>query len=312
MSKLITILCLATAIALAFAPPNLQSWCRTTIRDGFLPGVQLAGSTQQSVARELKRRFIGEDERELQSQNSELKAELAQAQKRLRREQLSHQRTREQKLLALQRYDEARRPIASPPLIVPQIVEAKVLGTELSEAWRGGKLLDCGQTNGVVEASYVLDSNAKLLDQGDEVGIASDSPVFSGSCVIGKLQHVGHWTSTWIPLTDKRFSGRARLARVTADGLVFGADGILVGNGKDACRLMKVRETEPVSEGDEVFALETPGGFVTPLFYGTVTRAEKAADPTHWDIDVRPAIDSQSARSVCIVRPMVNPKRLAN
>ena len=173
-------------------------------------------------------------------------------------------------------------------------------------------MLDRGKSNGVVEASLVLDANAKLLDQGEDSGLAADLPVFAGSCIVGKLQHVGHWSSTWVPLTDRRFAGRARLARVTKEGLVFGSDGVLIGNGKDTCRLTKIRATEPVSDGDEVFALETPGGFETPLFYGTVIRAELADGATHWDIEVRPAIDPHSARSVSIVRPMVNPKRLAN
>ena len=312
MPKLITTLCLAIAIGLGFAPPNVQSWLRATIRDGLQPGVTLAAAAQQSAARQLQQRFVGDDERKLQSQISDLKSELANAQKQLRRERLAHQRTRDQKLLALQRHDNERRPLDPPPLIVPQVVEANVLGDELAASWRGGRLLDRGKANSVVEASLVLDANAKLVDQGEDSGLAADLPVFAGSCVVGKLQHVGHWSSTWVPLTDKRFSGRARLARVTSDGLIFGADGVLTGNGKDACRLTKIRATEPVSEGDEVFALETPGGFETPLFYGTVTRAELVNGTTTWDIDVRPAIDPQSARSVSIVRPMVNPKRLAN
>ena len=312
MPKLITTLCLLAAIGLGFAPPNVQSWLRAAIRDGFQPGVQLVADTQQSAARQLHQRFVGDDEQQLQSQISNLQSQISNLQKHLRRERLAHQRTLDQKLLALQRHDDERRPIDSPPLIVPQIVEANVLGEELAASWRGGKLLNRGTSRGVVEASLVLDANAKLVDQGEDSGLAADLPVFAGSCVVGKLQHVGHWSSTWVPLTDKRFAGRARLARVTASGLVFGADGVLLGNGKDACRLTKIRATEPVSEGDEVFALETPGGFETPLFYGTVTRAKLADGATHWDIEVRPAIDPHSARSVSIVRPMVTPKRLAN
>ena len=312
MPKLITTLCLAAAIGLGFSPPNVQNWLRTTIRDGLQPGVQLVAATKQSVATQLRQRFVGDDERELQFEISNLKSQIAKTQKELRTEQLTHRATRERKFLALQRYDDERHPIDSPPLIVPQVVEANVLGEELAASWRGGKLLDRGKTNGVVEASLVLDANAKLLDQGRDVGLSADLPVFAGSCVVGKLQHVGHWSSTWVPLTDKRFSGRARLARVTSAGLAFGVDGVLIGNGKDACRLTKIRATEPVDEGDEVYALETPGGFETPLFYGTVTRAELAPGATHWDIEVRPAIDPHSAKSVSIVRPVVNPKRLAN
>ncbi len=312
MSKLITTLCLLAAIGLGFAPPNVQSWLRAAIRDGFQPGVTLASAAQQSAARQLQQRFVGDDERQQQSQISTLKSELDRLQKSLRREQLARQQTRDKKLLALQRHDDERRPLDPPPLIVPQVVEANVLGNELAASWRGGRLLDRGKTNGVVESSLVLDANAKLVDQGEDSGLAADLPVFAGSCVVGKLQHVGHWSSTWVPLTDKRFAGRARLARVTQDGLVFGSDGVLLGSGQETCRLTKIRATEPVSEGDEVFALETPGGFVTPLFYGTVTRAELADGATHWDIEVQPAIDPQTARSVSIVRPMVNPKRMAN
>lgn len=312
MPKLITTLCLAAAIGLGFAPPNLQGWLRATIRDGFQPGVQLAAVVQQASARQIQQRFLGEDERELQTEIARLRSELAQTQKLLRREQLAHQQTRDQKLLALQRHDNERRPIDPPPLIVPQVIEANVLGEELSAAWRGGKLLDQGTNSGLVEASLVLGANAKFLDQGEDFRLTADLPVFAGSCVIGKLLHVGHWSSTWVPLTDKRFAGRARLARITSDGLIFGTEGILVGNGKTACRLTRVRATEPVGEGDEVFALETPGGFETPLFYGTVTRAELADGATHWDIDVQPAMNPQTARSVSIVRPIVNPKRLAN
>lgn len=305
-------ICCLVAIGLGFAPPNVQSWLRATIRDGFVPGVSLAASAQQSAARQLQQRFVGEDLRERQTQISDLRSQISNLERCLRREQLARQRTRDQQLLALQRHDDSRRPLDPPPLIVPHVVEANVLGDELAASWRGGRLLDRGKSNGVVEASLVLDANARLLDQGADSGLAADLPVFAGSCVVGKLQHVGHWSSTWIPLTDKRFSGRARLARVTTEGLIFGTDGVLVGTGKDACRLTKIRATEPVSEGDEVFALETPGGFETPLFYGTVTRAELPDGATHWEIEMRPAIDPQSARSVSIVRPMVNPKRLAN
>ena len=312
MTKLLTTLCLLTAIGMGFAPSNVLNWLRTAIRDGFQPGVHFAATTQQSAARQLRQRLVGDDEQELQSQISNLKSQIADSQKQLRRERLAHQRTRDRKLLALQRHDDARKPLDPPPLIVPQVVAANVLGDELAASWRSGRLLDRGQTHGVVEASLVLDANAKLLDQGADIGLSADLPVFAGSCVIGKLQHVGHWSSTWVPLTDKRFRGRARLARVTADGLVFGAEGILLGDGKAACSLTKIRTTDPVSEGDEVFSLETPGGFETPLFYGTVTHAELAPGATQWEIEVRPAIDPQSTKSVSIVRPTMNPKRLAN
>ncbi len=262
----------------------------------------------------MTQRLLDDNEHNLSEQIAILKTEIARTQQNFRREQLAHQATRQQNLLALQRHDDAHRPIDPPPLIVPQVVQASVLGDELASAWRAanGKLLDLGQSNGLSEAALVLDANAALLDQGEDVGLSPDSPVFAGCCVIGKLQHVGRWSSTWVPLTDKRFRGRARLARVTADGLVFGAEGILAGNGQDGCLLTKIRSIEPVVAGDEVFSLDSPGGFETPLLYGTVTRAELGSGATQWDIEVRPATNPRTARAVCVIRPQVNPKRLAN
>ena len=81
---------------------------------------------------------------------------------------------------------------------------------------------------------------------------------------------------------------------------------------RHGCLLAKIHATEPVAVRDEVFSLETSGGFATPLFYGTVTRAELAAGATQWEIEVRPATNPRSVRTVCVVRPMVNAKRLAN
>lgn len=315
MSKLITITCCLVAIGFGFAPPSVQSWIRSVVRDGFSPGVGLASDLKESIASAMKQRMLGDDDRDLATQVADNKLQIANLEQQLRRERLLVQRIQRKQLLALQRHDEAHRPIDPPPLIVPQVVQASVLGEELASIWRstGGKVLDRGRSNGLTETALVLESNVALLDQGEDSGLAPDLPVFAGSCVIGKLQHVGRWSSTWLSLTDKRFRGRARLARLTSDGLVFKGEGVLVGNGKDKCLLTKISSTEePVSEGDEVFSLETPGGFETPLYYGKVTRAELASGATHWEIEVRPAVDSRAVRSVSVVRPQVNPKRLAN
>ena len=305
------ILGLLLAIALIASPPFVQSRLRSAIRDVFTPGVSLANVTQLAASQQLRRQLLGNDAGELADQLTELRAELAEAQKQLRREQLARQQTRDEKLLALQRHDESHKPLDSPPLIVPQIVEARVIGDELAASWRGGKLLNRGTSSAVVEASFVLDANANLVDQGTDAGLSADLPVFAGSCIVGKLQHVGHWSSTWVPLTDKRFRGRAQLARLTSAGLIFATEGVLIGTGKDNCSLTKIRSTEPVSEGDEVFSLETPGGFESPLFYGTVTRAELTPGATHWDIEVCPALDPHSARYVRIIKPAVNERRMS-
>lgn len=312
MTKIAITLCCLTAIAAGFLPSSIVSRVRTVTRDLFAPGVNVAGNLRHAAARQLRNRFVTDDEHTLTERVTNLQSEVSQLQVRLRREQLAHQKIREAKLLALRRHDSERKPVASPPLIVPQVVEAHVIGEELSSAWRTGRLLDAGRVQGIPESALVLESASALLDQGEDMGLVPDLPVFAGSCVVGKIQHVGRWSSTWVPITDKRFRGRARLARVTTNGLEFGADGVLTGTGQQSCRLTFIKSTEPVSEGDEVYALETPGGFETPLFYGTVTRALLTAGETQWQIEVRPAAELRSLRDVCVVRPQFNLSRLAN
>ncbi len=311
-AKLIAAFCCCAAIILGFVPPNVAHCWRSAMRDGFGLGVQLAADAQQATARAIRQRMLGDDAKSLIVQLEATRSELSETQRQLRRERLAHQQTRDTNLLALHRHDETHRPIDPPPLIVPQVVQARVLGEELASAWRRGLLLNQGSKNGLTEEALVINSSAELLDQGEDAGLSPDMAVFAGQCVLGKMQHVGRWSSTWVPLTDLRFRGRARLARVTSDGLAFSAEGVLIGTGKDGCRLTLIRASEPVSEGDEVFSLESPGGFETPLYYGMVVRSELAPGATNWEIEVRPAVDAKSVREVSVVRPRVNSKRLAN
>ena len=119
MTRIVCGICCLAAIGLGFAPPNVQGWLRATIRDGFQPGVTLAATAQQSAARQLQQRFVGDDARERQSEISNLKFQISNLERCLRREQLARQRSRDQDLLALQRHDADRRPIDPLPLIVP-------------------------------------------------------------------------------------------------------------------------------------------------------------------------------------------------
>jgi len=60
MSKFITIICILAAIAIGFAPLNVQSWMRSIVRDGLSPGVQLAADVRVSVAAEMRRRWLSD------------------------------------------------------------------------------------------------------------------------------------------------------------------------------------------------------------------------------------------------------------
>src|SRR5205814_1458134 len=122
-------------------------------------------------------------------------------------------------------------PSSPPPLVVPRLVEARVLGEETAALWRGRKLLSAGATGGVAESALVLDDTRPLVDLGADEHLAPGDAVYAyaGRIVLGKIGEVGHYSSTLLLVTDRAYSGSARLARRTSRGLVFGPEGTLVG-----------------------------------------------------------------------------------
>lgn len=198
------------------------------------------------------------------------------------------------------------------PLVVPEIVEARVLGQEtLQRAHKSYRsLLGVGEQQGVDTSSLVLAGGGPQIDLGQEAGLAADHLILAGRAVVGKVAQVGRFTSTLLPITDKQYRGLARLARPAGSGLEFGAEGILEGDGGEACRLNFIQSTEPVSVGDSIYTVSADGSFNVPLLYGTVVEADLPAGAPHWTIRVKPAADFSKLRKVEIVRTAVNPLRL--
>jgi len=121
------------------------------------------------------------------------------------------------------------------------------------------QLLGAGDRAGITESALVLDDTRPLVDLGDDTGLSPGDAVYAGRVVIGKIAEVGRFSSTLRMVTDSEYSGRARLARRTSQGLVFGAEGTLVGDGSDLCRLKHI--SDPVNVGDEVVTGGTDGRF---------------------------------------------------
>jgi len=194
------------------------------------------------------------------------------------------------------------------PLFVPQLVEARVLGEEMTTLWRAGRLLGAGRREGIVESSLVLDDVRPMIDQGNAARLSPGDAVYAGRCVLGKLAAVGRYTSTLVAITDPGYTGRARVARRTSQGLKFGSEGTLVGIGTALCRLRHVNE--PVNVGDEVYTGGTDGVLPFPMFYGRIVRAEFEPAATEWTIDVEPATTLDRFDRVQILRIAVDPGRI--
>ena len=98
-------------------------------------------------------------------------------------------------------------------LVLPQLTDAAVLGEITAEQWRAGKLLDHGAKHGLREEELVLSPRKPLrplIDLGAEAEISTEDAMLLGRCVIGKIEHVGRWTSTFQLVTDSRYRGRAQ------------------------------------------------------------------------------------------------------
>jgi cell shape-determining protein MreC len=194
------------------------------------------------------------------------------------------------------------------PLLVPQLVEARVLGDESAALWRSGKLIGAGAAAGIVESSLVLTGRRPLVDLGEDARVSAGDALYAGRSVVGKVAAVGRYTSTVVLVTDAGYAGRARIARRTSRGLTFGSEGTLMGDGTALCRLRHI--AEPVNVGDEVYTGGTDGVLPFAMYYGRVVRAELEPAATEWSIDVKP--DAALARfdRVQILRLAVNAGRL--
>jgi cell shape-determining protein MreC len=194
------------------------------------------------------------------------------------------------------------------PLIVPELLQASVLGEETAKLWRAGKFIDKGTMDGVGKSALVLDDTSLLIDQGRDENLLSGQPVYSGRRVFGKVVQVGRWVSTVAKVTDARYRGWAQLGRRTSQGLLFEGTGILEGRGEPLCRLELVKLRELVSVGDEVYTANRDSTLPYPMYYGKVVQVKPGTQ--FWEIWVKPAVNETNLQTVQVLRKKFNPIRM--
>jgi rod shape-determining protein MreC len=153
-------------------------------------------------------------------------------------------------------------------------------------------------------------SNHALVDVGRDGDLSPEDGVLLGRCVIGKVERVGRWTSTFLLLTDSGYRGRAQLVHQADSGYVFGAKGILEGQGEPLCRLRGIASSDSVTVGDAVYAATREGLSSTPLYYGRVVEASLGPSDSEWKVLVEPVPVPSDLQSVQIMRTAVNNERL--
>lgn len=306
MSGPLTCVLVLVGVGLHFAPENVVAQVRAVVADALRPG--------QVAAREVTEFVRGNSNKGPTKSDRAHRTEVDRLRDQLQAEQT---RTASLQIQLAQRADLNSRTDSLPetirtlpPLVTSSLIDAAVLGDAVAEKWRKGKLLDRGQTSGVRETELVVKSNHALVDVGRDGDLSPEDGVLLGRCVIGKVERVGRWTSTFLLLTDSGYRGRAQLVHQAGSGYVFGAKGILEGQGEPLCRLKGIASSDSVTVGDAVYAATREGLSSTPLYYGRVVEASLGPSDSEWKVLVEPVPVPSDLQSVQIMRTAVNNERL--
>ncbi len=303
---LLGLLCIA-AVALYYAPPETDNAIRSAVCDAALPGQLVTRNVIQRVDATLdnwKRPTIEE-----LGADSKLSAQLEALEHQARQLQLDNALLRDRLKTSEQSRVSPYWVTGTEPLIVPELLQAAVLGSESGSDAQSGLLIDVAGQEGIIESSLVLEDTTRLIDQGADVGLETGLPVYAGCRVVGKIARAGRYVSTVQRITDAGYAGLAQLARHTPDGFVLGAQGVLEGRDEPFCRLKRISSTVHVSKGDDVFTVENDGTLAYPMYYGKVVKVESTPEGLDWEIWVEPAINGAELKHVQVLRKSINPVR---
>jgi cell shape-determining protein MreC len=302
---------LAVALGLLIVPRAWSDSTRTLVLDATLPGQRLVQNLRGWPGATWDRwSQTADNSREVEA----LQTQLDEWKLRYRRLEIESAALRAELANIEQNGVAAYSGEPGKPLLVPQLLEATVLGEEFPALWSAGYFVDRGSAAGVVETSLVLDNAHLKVDQGTESRLESGQPVYAGRAVVGRVALVGRYMSTIRRVTDADYRGLAQIIRQTSQGRQFGPQGELEGCGEDQpCRLTRIAATEQVRVGDEVYTAGRDTLLPSPMYYGTIVRVEHRPGEECWDIDVEPAARNIELQSVQILRQRVNTERvLAN
>ena len=303
----VTCVLMLAGAGLYFAPETVSVRIRAVVSDIIKPG-QVAATQLTNLAKAETAHMATRTERSRQREIEQLQSQLLEEQARTASLQIRLARLADLEAREAALPDAVR---SLPRLASSSLIEASVLGDAVTEKWRKGKLLNQGEAGGVRESELVVKSRRPLVDAGRDGSVSPEDDLLLGRCVIGKIERVGRWTSTFLLVGDAGYRGRAQLIHQTDSGFVFGAKGILEGQGESTCRLKGIASSDSVAVGDSVYTPTRDGFPSTPLYYGRVVEATLGPNDSEWYVRVEPVPVPNDLKDVQILRTSINPDRLS-
>lgn len=283
---------LALVVALA---PDLLVPVRGEVLDWLGMGLQLTRSAPDSAAAAGPDWTVADRVTALEEANRRLELHAARLQ-----QQLAELKRRTQAPLAEE---------MATPLLKHQVQTVQVLGSLGDEAEPiRQQLLNLGKWSGLRGEELLVQGNLPMIDRGEGAGVVPDALLLEGQSLWGRVVQAGRWTSAAQPMSDPQFRIAVRLVRASPQGPVFGARGLLQGEG-GSCSIRQIPASEPVLVGDHVYT-DSPIAAPVPLYCGTVAEAELGPHDSFWKIRLLPATQL-TARQLLVLQPRLNLERTA-
>ena len=272
------------------------------LRDFNAPGLKLVGESHQWTKKQWSLLFVsGKSAATSEKQVNDPETS------RLRREVLALK-----ELLEL-RNGRDRSGESTARLFGPKLIAARVLLPDQQQRWKTGTLIDAGKSKKISEQDWIISSELPLIDLGEDYGIKPDEILLSGRAVLGQIDAVGRWTSSYRSITHPKFrcpatvikpgNSKQPIQRIQAVGSFHGTE-------NELCELRYIENTYPVRVGDLVVLADEQQRFEGSLVLGTITEARVLSNSPYWKILVRPVESEKNRRDVLVITEELNPLRL--
>lgn len=300
------------AIILICLPAEMTEPLRNLVRESFVPGSRLISLVKSGFEKKpedsIERPEIPEETFE---QLASLKEELEGAKSEILKLKSQNIHLND-KLLSFRNNGKPEfQGEKSEPLFVPNLLQARVIGEEMTREPFAKQILKIGSRDGVSRENMVIQAEQILVDQGSEQGISANQLALTGRTLLGRITEAGLHTSTLQLVTDPDFRAKVHIYPSDTTNPTHSGEGVLMGSGEDFCTLKFVPTTQPVSVGDDIYTADSSESLPSPVYIGKIVEASHQSDEQFWSIKVQPAMKDKHPETVQVVRTILNPKRLA-